>query len=581
MADANIVGVSELRDTRHELRKLLWIGALFSVFLNLLMLTGPLFMLQTYDRVLSARSESTLVVLIGLMAFLFLLLGLLDWARGRLLTRLGAGFQAKLDRRVFNAILKKSVVDQTVDDVTGSGQQLKDLEAVQRFYSSPVFASFFDAPWTPVFLIGMSLFHPWLGAFAVTGGLILVISAVLNQLTTRVSNVKASVQGYVSDRYADQLRNEAETIRSLGMQSNAFEKWAATRQRALALTVRSSDTAGTFSTVSRTFRLFLQSGMLGLGAYLVLKGEIAPGVMIASSILMGRALLPVETIVNQWPVVQRFRRGWDNLAQLLAEIPTDTKTVELPRPHAHLKVENISVVPPQGTVPTLRQISFGILPGEAVGVIGPSGSGKSTLARSLTGAWPLASGKIKLDGAPIDQYEPSKLAEYIGYLPQRVSLFDGTVAENIARLSMDFDSERVVEAARKAAAHEMILRLPHGYNTHVQNIGTQLSGGQIQRIGLARALYGDPVLLVLDEPNSNLDNEGSMALNRAVIGMKEAGNSVLIMAHRPSAIKECDKLLVLEDGNRKAWGPREQIMSELMANVQVIKKRTAVAGGLS
>ena len=578
MQDANFSGLSELRDVRRELRGIMVTVGLFSVFMNLLMLTGPLFMLQTYDRVLSARSESTLVALVALMAFMFLIMGLLDWARGRLLTRMGARFQARLDRRVFNAILKRSVSDQKIDEKTGSGQQLKDLEAVNRFYASPVFAALFDAPWTPVFLIGLGYFHPWIGAFAVTGGCLLALSAVLNQYSTRTSSVKAAVSGFVSDRYADQLRDEAETIRSLGMQSNAFEKWGRSREKALDLSVRSADMGGTFSSLSRTFRMFLQSAMLGLGAYLVLQGHIAPGVMIAASILMGRALQPVETLINQWPMVQRSKRAWDNLAALLAEVDEDKSTVELPRPRARLEVQGITVTPPKGKAPTLRQVSFSINPGEAIGVIGPSGAGKSTLARCLTGVWPLTSGKIKLDGAPLDQYHPERLSEYIGYLPQRVSLFDGTVAENIARLSQNFDHERVIEAARKAAAHDMILRLPQGYNTPVQSIGTQLSGGQIQRIGLARALYGNPVLLVLDEPNSNLDNEGSVALNRAIIAMKEAGNAVMIMAHRPSAIKECDKLLVLEDGTRKAWGPREQVMSEMLANVQVIRK---AVGGLA
>ena len=578
MQDANFSGLSELRDVRRELRGIIITVGIFSLFMNALMLTGPLFMLQTYDRVLSARSESTLLALVVLMAFMFSMMGLLDWARGRLLTRMGAQFQARLDRRVFNAILKRSVSDQQIDEKTGSGQQLKDLEAINRFYASPVFASLFDAPWTPVFLIGLGYFHPWIGGFAVVGGILLAISAVLNQLMTRTSSVKAAVSGFVSDRYADQLRDEAETIRSLGMQSNAFEKWAKSRQRALELSVRSTDTGGSFSTVSRVFRLFLQSAMLGLGAWLVLRGEIAPGVMIASSILMGRALQPVETLINQWPMVQRSKRAWDNLTALLSEVPEDRPTVQLPRPRAKLEVQGISVMPPKGKVPTLRQVSFAIGPGEAVGVIGPSGAGKSTLARALTGVWPLSAGKIRLDGAPLDQYDPERLAEYIGYLPQRVSLFDGTIAENIARLSQNFDSARVIEAARNAAAHDMILKLPEGYNTPIHSAGTQLSGGQIQRIGLARALYGNPVLLVLDEPNSNLDNEGSLALNRAITMMKQAGNAVLIMAHRPSAIKECDKLLVLEDGARKAWGPREQVMSDMLANVQVIRK---TAGGLA
>ena len=348
MQDANFSGLSELRDVRRELRGIMVTVGLFSVFMNLLMLTGPLFMLQTYDRVLSARSESTLVALVGLMAFMFLIMGLLDWARGRLLTRMGARFQARLDRRVFNAILKRSVSDQKIDEKTGSGQQLKDLEAVNRFYASPVFAALFDAPWTPVFLIGLGYFHPWIGAFAVTGGCLLALSAVLNQYSTRTSSVKAAVSGFVSDRYADQLRDEAETIRSLGMQSNAFEKWGRSREKALDLSVRSADMGGTFSSLSRIFRMFLQSAMLGLGAYLVLQGQIAPGVMIASSILMGRALQPVETLINQWPMVQRSKRAWDNLAALLAEVDEDKPTVELPRPRARLEVQGISVTPPMG-----------------------------------------------------------------------------------------------------------------------------------------------------------------------------------------------------------------------------------------
>jgi ATP-binding cassette subfamily C protein len=568
-----------LREARREIRGLLWVAAFFSIFVNLLMLTGPLFMLQTYDRVLSSRSESTLVALVGLMAGMFLLMGVLDWARGRLMVRFGARFQAGLDRRVFDAILRKSVVDHSIDDVTGSGQQLKDLEALNRFYASQIFMALFDAPWAPIFLLGLALFHPLLGALGLAGGAVLLTVAVLNQVFTRVPTVKAAVQGFVSDRQAEQLRNEAEVIRSLGMQRNAFERWAISRGRALDLNVSAADGGTSFGTLSRTIRLFLQSAMLGLGAWLVLRGEIAPGVMIASSILMSRALQPLETIVNQWSTVQRARRGWTNIATLLAEIPRDTPKVELPRPRARLDVQGISVVPPRATTPTLRRISFTILPGEAVGVIGPSGSGKSTLARSLTGVWPASVGKIRLDGAPLDQFDPERLASYIGYLPQRVSLFDGTIAENIARLDQKFNAADVIAAARKAAAHDLILRLPNGYNTHVQNIGTELSGGQIQRIGLARALYGDPVILVLDEPNSNLDNEGSVALNEAIIAMKKAGNSVLIMAHRPAAIKECDKLLVLEDGEQKAWGPREQVMSQMLSNVQVIRK--SVVGGLA
>ncbi|WP_319823924.1 type I secretion system permease/ATPase [Thalassovita sp.] len=575
----NMSGLTELREARKEFRSLLWSAGFFSIFLNILMLSGPLFMLLTYDRVLGSRSQETLLALFGVVAFFFLVMGLVDWARGRMLTRMGANFQAKLDRRVFSALIKKAAVDQDVQEFSISGRQLKDLEAVQRFFGSPVFSSLFDAPWAPVFLLGISLFHPWLGVMATLGGGLLILSAILNQLTTKTYAIKANASSYMADRYSEQLQNEAETIRSLGMQSNAFDNWAKTRHKALQEMVRSTDMGGSFMTISKTFRLFLQSAMLALGAYLVLQGEVTPGVMIASSLLLGRALAPVETVVNQWSTVQRAKMGWDNLADLLTEIPEDAAPVQLPRPSAKLIVNQIVVAPPKTRTPTLRNISFGILPGEAVGVIGPSGSGKSTLARALTNIWPTASGKITLGGAPLDQYHPEELAHYIGYLPQRVTLFDGTVAQNIARLSANFDSERVIEAAKKAAAHEMILKLSEGYNTPVRTIGTQLSGGQIQRIGLARALYGNPVLLVLDEPNSNLDNEGSAALNTAIATMKEEGNAVLIMAHRPSAIKECDKILMLEDGNMKAWGPREKVMSDMLAsNIKVVRK---TAGGVA
>ena len=569
-----LTGLTELREARRENRKLLWIAGFFSIFVNLLMLTGPLFMLQTYDRVLGSRSEETLVALFLLVAFLFLVMGIIDWARGRLLTRLGARFQARLDRRVFEAILKKSAADREAgkQDPHGTdGQQLKDLEAVQRFYASPVFSALFDLPWAPIFLIGISIFHPWLGALAVAGGAVLILLTVGNQLTTRTSAVKSAAASYHSDRYSDQLKAEAETIRSLGMQGNAFDKWQKARSRALEQGVRSQDLGGSFQTATKTFRLFLQSTMLALGAYLVLLGEVTPGVMIAGSILLGRALAPIEQVVNQWSMVQRARRGWSNLVDLLSEVPEDSVRVELPRPAAKLDVQQLTLVPPGARQATLRLVSFSIKPGEAVGVIGPSGSGKSTLARGITGVWPPASGKIRLDGAMLDQYHPERLAQYIGYLPQKVTLFDGTIAENIARLAEASDDKKVVEAARKAAAHEMILKLSQGYDTPVQTAGTQLSGGQIQRIGLARALYGDPVILVLDEPNSNLDNEGSTALNAAIKAVKARDGAVLIMAHRPAAIKECEKLLVLEDGARKAWGSREQVLAETLANYKELK----------
>lgn len=514
-------GQHELREIRRESRGLLWAAGIFSVFVNLLMLTGPIFMLQIYDRVLGSRSEETLVALFALMAFLFLVMGILDWARGRLLGRMAARFQARLDRRVFEAILRKASLG--ASDPTESENQLKDVEAVQRFYGSPVFAAVFDIPWTPVFLIGISIFHPWLGGLAILGGGILILITVLNQRTTRLAVVQATSAAYKSDRMAEHLQTEAETVRSLGMQGGAFVRWDKARRRSLEQNLRASDLGGSFSTATKTFRLFLQSAMLGVGAYLVLQGSVTPGVMIASSILLGRALAPVDLVVGQWSLVQRARRGWDNLVELLSTVPSEATRLELPRPQARLSVQQLTVIPPGARQATLRMINFDVMPGQAIGVIGQSGSGKSTLARAITGVWAPAGGKIRLDGAALDQYDPERLAQYIGYLPL-------------------------------------------GYGTPVSLASTQLSGGQIQRIGLARAMYGDPVILVLDEPNSNLDNDGSTALNAAIRQMKEEGKSVLIMAHRPAAIKECEMLLVLDDGMRKAWGPREKVLSEMVVN---------------
>jgi ATP-binding cassette subfamily C protein len=320
--------------------------------------------------------------------------------------------------------------------------------------------------------------------------------------------------------------------------------------------------------------------MLGLGAWLVLRGELSAGAMIAGSILMGRALAPIEVVVSQWSVMQRGQEGWRRLAELLTRVPAEPARTGLPVPRALIEVENLTVAAPGETVAAIRMVSFRVEPGQAVGVIGPSGSGKSTVARALTGVWRPIAGTVRLDGATLDQYDPDILGSYMGYLPQRVTLFDGTIAENIARLGVRPDDEKVVAAAKKAAAHEMIVKLPAGYDTPVSAIGGRLSGGQIQRIGLARALYGNPVVLVLDEPNSNLDNDGSMALNLAIRSMKSEGKSVLIMAHRPAAIQECDLLLVLDDGIRRAFGPRDQILKEMVRNhTELIK--TAGPGGVT
>ena len=561
-------GLEELREARREARGLFWAVGLFSVFVNLLMLTGPLFMLQVYDRVLGSRSEATLIALVVLMGFLFAMMGVLDFARARVLARVGAAFQNRLDKRVFSAVLRKSAAAPDPDRVVNN---LRDLEAVQRMISSPVLTALYDLPWTPFFLAALTLFHPWLGLMALAGGGVLVLVALLNQATTKSASEQANIAALRAEHMAAQVRDEAEMVRALGMADAAFDRWSIARGQALTQNLRATDGTGGFSVLSKTLRMFLQSLMLGLGAYLVLQGEMTAGAMIAGSILLGRALAPVDVLIGQWGVVQRARMGWRNLGELLAELPEEAPRTQLPRPKAHLKAESVTVVPPGKSQHSLRMVSFELKPGLAMGVIGASGAGKSSLARAITGVWRPAGGKIRLDGAALDQFDPAVLGQHIGYLPQRVQLFDGTIAENIAGLALNPCDEAVVRAAQKAAAHEMILQLPDGYDTRVSAGGGMLSGGQMQRIGLARALFGVPVLLVLDEPNSNLDNDGTVALNAAIRAHKQAGGAVMIMAHRPDGIRECELLLVLDGGQVRAFGPRDEVLAKTVQNAREIQ----------
>ncbi|MDV7145553.1 type I secretion system permease/ATPase [Tropicimonas sp. TH_r6] len=561
-------GLRELRAARSKSRGLFIAAFLFSVFVNLLMLTGPLYMLQVYDRVLGSRSEETLIALSALVAFLYLSMGILDFVRGRVMTRVGGRFQELLDGRIFAAMLRsESLHPSSKAAATG----LRDLETIRRFFGSPALMAFFDLPWTPIFLAAIFIFHPWLGMLAVAGGGTLIVITALNQWRTRQPALEAAGLGREAERQSQQMREEAETIEALGMRGAGFARWQQARTQALEADISASDRAGAFRSATKALRLFLQSAMLGLGAYLVLQGELSAGAMIAASILLGRALAPVEQAIGQWDMFQRASRGWKTLAQLLSETPPEPRHMALPKPAARLQVEQITVLPPGEAQASLRMVSFELPPGKAMGVIGPSGSGKTTLARAITGVWRCAGGRIRLDGPALDQYDPDVLGQHIGYLPQRIRLFDGTIAENIARLAPQPDEAAVVEAAKKADAHDMIVNFPKGYDTPLKGTSSRLSGGQIQRIGLARALYGDPQILVLDEPNSNLDHSGSEALNRAIRTMKSEGRSVIIMAHRPAAIKECDLLLVVDGGVSRAFGPRDEVLRQTVENAEKLQ----------
>ncbi|MFN3994813.1 MAG: type I secretion system permease/ATPase [Tabrizicola flagellatus] len=568
-------GSAELSAAQAASRQAFATAFLFSALVNVLMLTAPLYMLQVYDRVLVSRSEETLLALSILMAFLFLVMGIIDYARGRIMARVGARLQERLDPRVLSAAFRRLTV--APQDPAAQAAQ-RDLDALARFWASPVALAIFDAPWAPLFVAVIFVFHPWLGWLAVAGGLVIVGLSWLNQRATVGPLHAANHASMAAERQAENLKQESELVQSLGMTGAGFARLKARRDLALDEGLRASDASGRYSVLIKTFRLFLQSAMLGLAAWLILQEELSAGAMIAASVLMGRALQPLEQAVGQWAVVTRARQARLRLADLLVKAPPVAGRTELPRPRALVEVQALTVVPPGGSAPVLRNLTFTLPPGKALGVIGPSGSGKSSLARALTGAWPPAAGRIRLDGATLDQYDPDRLGSYIGYLPQRVTLFDGTIAENIARLQPGADAAAIVAAARAAAAHEMILKLPNGYDTRVATMGSQLSGGQIQRIGLARALYGDPMLLILDEPNSNLDNDGSIALNTAIRTAKARGASVFIMAHRPAAIRECDLLLVMNQGAAAAFGPRDAVLREAVKNAGDIARSPAPGG---
>ena len=571
------VGRAEIRAALGESRRLFASIGLFSAFVNLLMLTGPLFMLQIYDRVLSSRSEATLVALAGIVAFLFLMMGLLDHARSRVLARAGARFQARMDSRVLGAILTRAGRSPASRSAPATG--LHDLEAMQRFASGPGPFAFFDAPWTPIFLSVLFLFHWLLGLLAVVSGALLVGLALLNSVRTARLQAEAGEASARAGHFVEQVRAGGETVRGLGMRASATARAGVLRDASLVSTVAASDRGGAFAVTSKTLRLFLQSMMLGLGAWLAIRGEVTPGVMIAASILLGRALAPIDQAVAQWPVLQRALQGRRSLARLLEETPEERWHTPLPAPAALLEAEALVVAAPGAAVPAVRGASFLLEPGRALGIVGPSASGKSTLAKALAGVWPPVGGRVTLDGAALDQYGEAVLARHVGWLPQEVVLFDGSVAENIARLDPEPDAEAVVGAAERAGAHEMILALPGGYDFEVAAGGAALSGGQRQRIALARALYGDPAVLVLDEPDAHLDGAGVEALNGAIANHKKRGGAAVVVAHRPGAFAACDRVLALEQGVLHPARPVREVAGPPGNAIRVV--RSGPPGGLA
>ncbi|WP_375204436.1 type I secretion system permease/ATPase [Hyphococcus sp.] len=549
---------TKIMEAREAAKRLLLSAAGLSFFVNLLMLTGPLYMLQIYDRVISSRSYETLAVLTFLTFGLFAGMAILDFARSALLSRAGEAFEDKLQDAAFDISM-----DAGRAGVRSAEQPIKDLRQIRQFVASPALTAIFDAPFTPFFLLLVFLMHWLLGIVATIGLLILLALAFINERASREANASAAVKAAGADQIAFASIRNAAAADAMGMRERLRNRWRAQSSSASDNALQATDTIGGLTAATKAIRLFLQSAILGTGALLAIQGAVTPGVMIAASIIAGRALAPVEVVTSHWRQFALTGVAFKRLQGFMDIVKEKVQRTELPAPEGALSVEKLFCKPGSVQKPVLKGVTFNLAAGEALGVIGPSAAGKSTLARAIVGVEPAISGEIRLDEGNIAHWDQTALGAFIGFLPQEVELFDGTAAENIARFHEKADDEAIVAAAKAAGAHEMILGLADCYETRIGDGGRQLSAGQRQRLGLARALYGDPKLIVLDEPNANLDSEGEAALVKAMQGAKARGATIIIVAHRPSAIAFVDKLLLLVEGEVRAMGPRDEILKKI------------------
>lgn len=555
-----------------DCRNAMWSIALFSAAVNILMLAGPLYMLQIYDRVLSSRSVPTLIALTIFLVGAYAFQGILDFIRSRIVIRSASVLDEHLGTTVHAAVVRLAV---TLRQAAKATQPLRDLDQIRAFLTSAGPIAIVDLPWMPVFIAICFLIHPWLGFVALAGAVILLVLAILTERASRAPSQTMTHELGLRSAMAEADRRNSESIVAMGMASALANRWTQINKRYLAASGHMSDRVSAFGSMTKVLRLLLQSLILGLGAYLVIQQELTAGAMIAASIMMGRALAPIETAIANWRGFIAARQSIRRLSEILTHVrPSETAT-ELPKPSRNLDVRNLVVAAPGTRAAILRDVHFHVDAGEALGIIGPSGAGKTSLMRTLAGVWPPVRGVVKLDGATLHQWAPENLGRHIGFVSQNIELFDGTVAENIARMTADADSKRILNAARAAGAHEMILRLPAGYDTKIGEAGTVLSAGQRQRIALARALYGDPFLILLDEPHANLDNEGELALNQALISAKARGAVVVIIAHRPTALAVCEKVLLLANGTQQAFGPCDEILKKVLVHSA---SRAAAAG---
>ena len=554
---------TELRSVLARYRTAIITVALVSAVLNVIMLGGSFYMMLIYDSVLPSHSLATLAGLFVMVAVVYAFQGLFDVGRARILASIGEGFERQLGRRVQEASGKMAL---NSGRVTGDGlMAMRDLDNIRSFLSGSGPGALLDLPWIVFFLGVLTVLHYWLGLAALVGAALLIgLTIFANRLSAEPTRQLGKLTALRSGEAEASIRH-AETIAALGMSEQMRDRWEEANGAYLAANDRLSKTVISLGTISKVFRMFLQSLILTVGAFLVIKGEASGGVIFASSLLFGRALAPVDMAIANWRSFAAARAGWNRLTELFEQIPpTAEPDVQLPLPHQNLIVEALTLVPPGGTMPTLHNVTFRAAAGDAIGLIGPSGAGKTSLGRALVGIWQPHTGAVRLDGAALDQWERGRLGRAIGYLPQSVELFEGTIAQNIARFTPYADSAAIIAAAREAGVHNLIVQLPQGYDTPVGRDGAQLSAGQRQRIGLARALFGRPFLVLLDEPNSNLDQDGDMALERAITAVRARGGIAIIIAHRPSLLAKTSHIMVLRDGRVQAFGLRDEILTKVL-----------------
>ncbi|MFC5991253.1 type I secretion system permease/ATPase [Limoniibacter endophyticus] len=531
-----------------------------SAVLNVLMLTGPLFMLQVYDRVLASSSVPTLVVLGGITLGLYLFSGLLDILRQRALSRIAMRVYAKLSGPALRANVQLPIL---AGQKAAGMQPARDIDVVRRFLGSTGPAAIFDLPFMPFYFILIFLMHPWLGILALAGGAVIFTLVVANELSARAPTRELSSVSAQQAKLAETARRNAEAVTAMGMISRLNMLYADRLGVWYNAQRLSADRSNFYSSVIKTLRLVLQSAMLGLGAYLAIYQEISAGIMIASSIIMARALAPIEQAVGQWPAFVASRQATARLDQAFKSIKDDNGMEGLPLPRHELSVDGLATSAPGEPVLLLQNVVFSLKAGDGLGVIGHSGSGKTSLVRALTGVWPSLRGSVRLDGSTMDQWPEDDRGRFLGYLPQDVELFDGTIAENISRFDPNLNVEAIVAAAQLCNVHRLIVALPEGYNTRIGEGGARLSAGQRQRIALARALYGNPFLIILDEPNSNLDAEGEKALAAALLEMRRRGSIVVLVAHRTSALAAVNKVLIVQSGQQIKFGERDEVLSNI------------------